>query len=106
MGTEGKEAAEIALIRAQVAKLEREGETQPLLGRLTEFLKVAGALILGAGGVTAAITGYQMSEVKNERLVLAAERKQGELSAIEVQLAKRQEETRNSEPISTRSTTA
>lgn len=89
-GTGAKEAAEIALIRAQTAKLEQEGNGQPVLGRLTEFLKVAGALILGAGGVTAAITGYQMNEVKNERLVLAAEKKQLELSTIEAELAERQ----------------
>jgi chromosome segregation ATPase len=46
-------------------------------------------LILGAGGVIAAITGYQMSEVKKERLELEYAQKQAELKDLNTQYEQR-----------------
>jgi chromosome segregation ATPase len=83
-----KEAAEIDLIRAEIAKLERESRPAPFAA-LTDVIKVVGSLILGLGGVTAAVTGYQMSEIKKERTELAFEKKQAELEALEAQYLQR-----------------
>jgi DNA repair exonuclease SbcCD ATPase subunit len=83
-----KETAEIALIQAQIAKLEHERRPAPL-SAFSEVIKVVGSLILGLGGVTAAVTGYQMSEIKTERAELALERKQADLAALEQQYLQR-----------------
>lgn len=79
-----KEAAEIALIHAQIAKLEHERRPAPLTA-ISDVIKVVGSLILGLGGVTAAITGYQISEIKTERAELALDKKQADLDALEQQ---------------------
>jgi chromosome segregation ATPase len=84
-----KEQAETELIRAQIAKLEREGQPSPFSIRLVEVIKVVGSLILGLGGVTAAITGYQMSEIKNARLELEYAQKQAQLEGLNVQYERR-----------------
>lgn len=83
-----KEAAEIALIEAQIAKLELERRPAPLAA-LSDVIKVVGSLILGLGGVTAAVTGYQITEIKTERAELALERKQADLGALEAQYLQR-----------------
>jgi chromosome segregation ATPase len=85
-----KEAAELDLLRAQIEKLDREAQPPPVLVTVTDLVKILGAMILGAGGVTAAITGYQASEVKKERMELAFEKKQGELRALDEQFRQRQ----------------
>lgn len=83
-----KETAEIELIQAQIAKLEYERRPTPLAA-LSDVIKVVGSLILGLGGVTAAVTGYQMSEIKTERAELALERKQADLVELEAQYLQR-----------------
>ena len=83
-----KEAAEIALIQAQIAKLEHEQRPAPLAA-FSEVIKVVGSLILVLGGVTAAVTGYQMSEIKTERAELALDQKQADLAALEQQYLQR-----------------
>lgn len=84
-----KEQAETDLIRAQIAKLEREGHPPAFGLRLLELIKLGGSLILGAGGVIAAITGYQMSEVKKERVELEFAQKQSELNTLNAQYQQR-----------------
>lgn len=61
--------AEISNLQSQTAKIdaEKEGLRKTWHGWFLEVIKVVGALILGVGGITAAITGYQLSEVKKER---------------------------------------
>jgi chromosome segregation ATPase len=86
----GKEQAEIELIRAQVAKLERDNAPPPLSTKLIELVKVIGSLILGAGGVVAFITGYQMNEVKSARLELEYAQKQEALDELNKQYQLRQ----------------
>ena len=83
-----KEAAEIELIQAQIAKLEHDRRPTPVASFL-DVVKVVGSLILGLGGVTAAVTGYQMSEIKTERAELALERKQADLAELEEQYLRR-----------------
>lgn len=84
-----KEQAETDLIRAQIAKLERESQPAAFGSRLLELIKLGGSLILGAGGVIAAITGYQMSEVKKERVEFEFEQKQAELKTLNDQYQQR-----------------
>jgi hypothetical protein len=68
--------AEIANLKAQAskavadaAKAEAEGKAFHKTWRdwSLEAIKLFGALALGGGGVFAAITGYQLSEIKKER---------------------------------------
>lgn len=47
-----------------------------------EAVKVVGAVALGIGGFTAAITGYQISEVKKARLDLEADKTKTELADL------------------------
>ena len=69
---QNKTEAEIAYLRAQAAKLDADRAlARPRLGgSITELVKIIGALIIGAGGVVAAFTGYQLTEVKKERMQL------------------------------------
>ena len=66
--------AETRLIEAQIAKIQWETAPQSSLQRLgsgiMEFVKVTGALVIGFGGIVAAVTGYQLYEVKKEKLLL------------------------------------
>lgn len=71
--------AEIFMLRAQAKKAFADAEKaeaeRAALKRgwhewFLEAVKIIGAIALGAGGVTAAITGYQISEVKKERMDL------------------------------------
>ena len=75
--------AEIDHIQAQTAKATAEAakadadrkSSQKSRGYwLVEGTKVFGALIIGAGGIMAAITGYQLTEVKKEKMELAVEK--------------------------------
>jgi len=81
MNAQIKTDAEISLLQAQAEKIraelatlnaERQSKKPKIGGFLIEFIKVFGALILGAGGVIAAYSGYQLSEVKKERYELDA----------------------------------
>jgi DNA gyrase/topoisomerase IV subunit A len=47
-----------------------------------EAIKVVGAFVLGVGGMTAAITGYQISEVKKERMDLEISKIHTELEEL------------------------
>lgn len=80
--------AETEKIRAEIAKMERECEVRK--SKLGEFIiegiKVFGALVLGAGGVIAAYSGYQLSEVKKERLELEATKVQEQLAQTTLEL--------------------
>lgn len=75
--------AEIASIQAQTskaaaetAKLEADRTTskRSLGHTFTESLKVFGALIVGAGGVMTAVTGYQLAEIRKEKMELSMEK--------------------------------
>src|SRR5262245_40755967 len=75
--------AEISHIQAQMAKATAEAAkadtdikaAQKSLGYwLVEGTKVLGALIIGAGGIMAAITGYQLADIKKEKTELAIEK--------------------------------
>jgi hypothetical protein len=80
--------AETEKIRAEIAKMERESEVRK--SKIGEFIiegiKVFGALVLGAGGVIAAYSGYQLSEVKKERLELEATKAQERLTQTTLEL--------------------
>jgi hypothetical protein len=80
--------AEIASIQAQTskaaaetAKLQAEQKTaqRTFGGFFVESLKVFGALIVGAGGVMTAITGYQLAEIRKEKMELSMEKLSKEL---------------------------
>jgi hypothetical protein len=47
-----------------------------------EAFKIIGAFVLGVGGVTAAISGYQSSEVKREKSELQVSKLQGEINSL------------------------
>lgn len=68
--------AEIAYLQAQASKLQSE---EKKLGKtrgqwVVDGVKVIGALILGAGGVIATFTGYQLTELRKERMQLEIDR--------------------------------
>lgn len=52
-----------------------------------EAIKVFSALALGAGGIAAAVTGYQLSEVKKERTELQISQEQTKLEELKRQKA-------------------
>lgn len=91
---QNKLEAEIANLQAQTAKIDEERRSLSKSWRdwLPETIKVVGALVLGAGGVTAAITGYQMSEVKKERTDFEIVRAKSELDDLNKQKASTQEQ--------------
>ena len=71
-----KVEAEVAYLQAQASKLQAE---EKKLGRtrgawVVDGVKVIGALILGAGGVIATFTGYQLTELRKERMQLEIDR--------------------------------
>jgi hypothetical protein len=91
-----KMEAEIANLKAQAskaaadaAKAEAEGKAFHKTWRdwSLEAIKLFGALALGGGGVFAAITGYQLSEIKKERTDLEITKKSEELKNLEAKKA-------------------
>jgi hypothetical protein len=91
---QSKLEAEIANLRAQAAKTDAERSNLKKSWRdwVPETIKVVGALVLGAGGVTAAITGYQMSEVKKERMDFEIVKAKSELDDLNKQKVSTQEQ--------------
>jgi hypothetical protein len=79
--------AEIVNLQAQTAKIDTERTSLKKSWRdwVLEAIKVVGALVLGAGGITAAITGYQLSEVKKERTDLEITKSQARLDELKAQ---------------------
>jgi hypothetical protein len=63
-----KLAAEIELIQAQTRKVQAETKAPHRFMGFSEAVKLIGSVILGLGGVTAAITGYQFAELKKDRI--------------------------------------
>jgi DNA repair exonuclease SbcCD ATPase subunit len=93
---ERKLQAEIGNLEAQTVralsdakKLDAERlSVRKSLGHWTlETIKVVSAIALGAGGVMAAITGYQLSEVRKERTDFETERAKAQLERLNAQKA-------------------
>lgn len=94
--SQAKIDADILLVHAQTEKLraelaainaERQSKNPKFGGFLIESIKVIGALILGAGGVIAAFSGYQLSEVKKERYELDARKALEEANRTKLEVA-------------------
>jgi DNA repair exonuclease SbcCD ATPase subunit len=86
--------AEITNLEAQTAKIdaERYSFTRSWRDWVLEATKLVGALVLGAGGITAAITGYQLSEVKKERTDFETAQAQAKLDELNLKKASTQEQ--------------
>src|SRR5262245_53676097 len=93
--------AEILNIQAQTAKAQAEAaklelEKKNLTGSWRDFtieaVKVASAVILGLGGITAAITGYQLSEVRKEKAELEITKDTQQLRELDLQRKSAQED--------------
>lgn len=89
---QAKLQAEIDNLRAQAAKAAADAakaEADRASSRRTwrdwslEAIKLIGAIALGAGGLTAAITGYQMSELKKEKMDLEVTKAKAMLADLE-----------------------
>jgi chromosome segregation ATPase len=80
--------AEIANLQAQTAKIEAERKniTKSWHDFVIETVKITGALILGAGGAIATITGYQAAEVKREKIELEITRNNEQLQSSKKEL--------------------
>lgn len=63
-----KEQADIELAVAQRQKVLAEIEVLRRTTPLTETIKLIGSMVLGIGGAVAAIAGFQLAEVKAEKL--------------------------------------
>ncbi|TLD69312.1 hypothetical protein FEM03_18240 [Phragmitibacter flavus] len=101
---EEKLRAETRLIDAQTEKLKKEVAPRDTLTRLgsgiLEFVKITGALVLGFGGIATAITGYQLTEAKKERLDAEILKKQVDLDKVSQTLVAREtEQKQNAEAI-------
>ena len=87
---EKKLAAEIALLDAQALKARKDAEIASSSAKsktsLIEVIKLFGSLILGIGGITAVITGYQLTEVKKERMELEIQKREKDLAETSVAL--------------------
>lgn len=68
-----KVAAEANKLAAEARRLDAETAalSRSTLATISEWTKIVGGIILGLGGVFAAITQYQLSEVKKENAALA-----------------------------------
>lgn len=86
--------AEIVNLQAQTAKIDTEKDNLRKSWRdwIVETIKVVGALVLGAGGITAAITGYQISEVKKERTDFEVIKAKAELDDLNLQKVSTQQQ--------------
>jgi hypothetical protein len=70
---DAKLTAEAAKFVAEARKVEAETAAlnRSTLSTVSEWIKIVGGIILGLGGVVAAVTQYQLSEVKKENAELA-----------------------------------
>jgi hypothetical protein len=86
--------AEIVNLQAQTAKIDAEEKNLRKSWRewILEATKIVGALVLGVGGITAAITGYQISEVKKERTDFEIVKEKAELEDLRLQKASTQQQ--------------
>ena len=93
--------AEIINLQAQTAKAlsdaakidaEKNSLQKSWRDSILEATKVFGALVLGAGGITAAITGYQISEVRKEKMELEISKGRAQLDDLNVQKASTQQQ--------------
>jgi DNA repair exonuclease SbcCD ATPase subunit len=93
---EKKLAAEIALLDAQATKTREDAKlalkAQKSKTSIVEVIKLFGSLILGIGGITAVITGYQLTEVKKERMELEIQKREKDLEETSAALKTAQQE--------------
>lgn len=76
--------AQAAYAQAEAARLSADAASRQRLWRdwFVEVVKVVGAIVLGAGGLVAAFTGYQLSELKKERTDLEIVKARDQLAAL------------------------
>ena len=89
--TLAKQQLELELLRAQLVQLARTNKPTSPIAHATNLIKVLGSIVLGIGGISAAITGYQLNELKNERLMLSMEKEQQKLEGIKVDVARQRD---------------
>jgi hypothetical protein len=80
-----RQELELALLRAQLVQATRINRSPGIVSNVTSVVKVVGSIILGLGGISAAITGYQLNELKNERLLLSMEKEEQKLASLREQ---------------------
>ena len=90
--------AEIRQLEADTAKLEAQRKELRSWGHwLTEAFKVFTALILGAGGLAAGITGYHLAERKTQEKHTELRRIEDELKSKEVQFREVEDKRKTAE---------
>ena len=93
---EKKLVAEIAMLDAQAIKARKDAELASSAAKsktsIIEVIKLFGSLILGIGGITAVITGYQLTEVKKERMELEIQKREKDLEQTSAALLAAQQE--------------
>jgi hypothetical protein len=92
--------SQLRTIRSDLESLKAHKPANKLDGPFwIEFVKVFSAGVLGLGGIMAAISGYQLADVKRERVELETERKRDVLKEREKELSdltgKRDQEAEN-----------
>jgi chromosome segregation ATPase len=85
--TEAKLAAEAAYFEAQTTKIHKELQPPPkssqLRKTLIETLALLSSLIFGVGGFVTAVTGYQLTEARKERVEAEITKRQADLDQLE-----------------------
>ena len=82
----GKAQLERELLAAQKEKVAAEVEMLRRTTPLTETIKVAGSMVLGIGGAVAAVAGFQLAEVKAEKLKHEAALAEGNLQRVKAEV--------------------
>lgn len=81
-----KAQLERELLAAQKEKVSAEIEMLRRTTPLTETIKVAGSMVLGIGGAIAAVAGFQLAEVKAEKLKHESALAEGNLQRVKAEV--------------------